>query len=184
MTWIENKELLRSRYEQEDKRREYTIQQSRILAKEAKRAVYAIHEGSIQKAQDILTQLEETHKKIRSEGLESEPSYQHAYEEEIEARALLAFIQETPFTYTQASTETLLCGMCDASGEIVRIAIRAGIQQDKQTITRSRKAIEELHAYLLEYSLRNGHLRKKADMVRHNLQKVETIEYEYCLRRT
>ena len=187
MTRINQQEFakLREEYAFSDQQREYTITRSRELLKHSKRAIYLVHENKLSQAQQELTNVEDIRSDIRKAGDEEQPSLQHALEEYVEASCLLAFVQEEELpSHEELSVpaETYLAGLCDVTGELVRALTRAAVTSDTRYVARARDFIDALHGELLQFHLRNSHLRKKADSVKYNLQKAEHVQYELALR--
>lgn len=177
---------LREEYAHEDKKREYTIKQSRVVAKKSKHAIYLVHEQKYSQAKQQLQAAAQTRQEIHAQGDAKQPSYTQALEEYVEAAALLAFMQEESLPTEQdleVDAQTYLAGLADLTGELLRAATRAAIQEDDQFITRVRDFIDALHGELLQIPLRNNHVRKKADSVKYHLQKIEHLQYETALRR-
>ena len=177
---------MREAYEEADEKREYTIKRSRDILKASKHAIYLVHEQKHAQAQEALECVEQARKDIREHGDPRQGSLRNALEEYVEARALLAFMQDDDLPTDEdldVDTEPYIAGLCDTTGELLRIATRAATRNDEREIARARDLIDELHGQLLQFHFRNGHLRNKSESVKHNLKKIEHLEYETGLRR-
>jgi predicted translin family RNA/ssDNA-binding protein len=176
---------LREAYNSSDEQREHTITHARQITKHSKRAIYLCHEQKYARAQEELAAVKQLRASIRVDGDENQPSYHHALEEYVEAAALLAFSQEQELPTEQdldVNADTYLAGLCDVTGELIRALTRAAVKKDTHFVQRARDFIDALHGELLQFPLRNNHLRKKADSVKYHLQKAEHVQYELALR--
>ncbi len=173
---------LREELEQQDALREEIIKQSRDLLKDAKHAVYLVHQREIRKAQDLLASLKQRHATISPNAV---GAYQDALEEYVEAACFVAFVTQDDLpshTDLGVPAETYLCGLSDLTGELTRRAVFAAIRKDKQEVERIRAFIDALQGELVQFHLRNNLLRKKYDSIKYNLKKVEEILYDLELR--
>ncbi len=177
---------VRKRYHKQQEKRDFTITHSRELTKKSKHAIHLLHEQNLSLANKKLQEVKELQETIRTQGDINQPSYKHATEEYVEAATLHAFIQEKELPLPEellVDEETYYAGLCDVAGEVTRLATRAAIKRDEQFIKRSYELLQELQGELLQLTLRNNHLRKKADSVKYNVKKLEQLQYEYSLRR-
>lgn len=177
---------IREAYAKDDEKREHTIKRSRDILKASKRAIYLVHEEKYSEARNELAQIDEIREDIREHGDTSQGSLRNALEEYVEAATLLAFMQQEELPSDQdldVSAEAYLAGLSDTAGELVRVATRAATRRDYREIADVRDFIDALHGEILQLHLRNSHLRKKADSIKHHLQRVEHLQYETELRR-
>lgn len=176
---------IRAKYHEQQEKRDYTITHSRELEKISKHAIHLAHEEKITEAKKKLQDVRQIQHDIQERGDENQPSYKHALEEYVEARSLLAFQENTTLpTPNELSVdeETYYAGLSDLTGELARLATRAAIKQDHQVIKQAHALTQDIHAQLLQLTLRNNHLRKKADSVKYNRNKLEQLQYEQTLR--
>ena len=69
-------------------------------------------------------------------------------------------------------------GLCDLTGELVRMAVNAAIRKQFKDVERWHHITAELYGEFLKLDLRNGELRKKSDQIKWNLQKLEGLMYD------
>src|SRR3989344_5486552 len=91
---------------------------------------------------------------------------------------LLSFVREGRIANREeldVNTSDYLLGLCDLTGELVRLAINKAIRKDYSYALRIKSAVEEIYGEFLKFDLRNGPLRKKADSLKWNLKKLEEL---------
>lgn len=173
-----------------DVAREKLIKQSRGLLKDAKHAIYLVHQEDVDRAQNILEALHKQHIGVEKEFSKTfSPTtiglYAEAVEEFVEAACFVAFASDTPIpTRDELSVpvDQYLCGLLDLTGELSRRAVFAAIKREKNEVVRIHEFIETLQGELVQFHLRNGLLRKKYDSIKYNLKKVEETLYDLALR--
>ncbi len=173
-----------------DNARDELIKQSRSLLKDAKHAVYLVHQGEVGKAQELLHVLKTAHVSVEKEFsevfvLESIGPYAEAIEEYVEAACFVAFAngdQIPTRDELHVPAEQYLCGLSDLTGELARRAVFLATKRDKQQVTNIHEFIQALQGELVQFHLRNGLLRKKYDSIKYNLKKVEETLYDLELR--
>ena len=182
---MQGMEAYAEEYARGDKDREEIITQSRSILKSAKQAIYALHrnepeewKAKTQAAKKIIAQLQ-TIPQSASVG-----AFRAALEEYVEALAF-AFVLEEHTLPTKkdlgleaVATETFLQGLCDCSGELVRKATAAATAGDTAQVETFMRLVQELQGGFLLFDFRGGELRKKSDSLRHNLAKLEQLNYE------
>ena len=173
-------EELRKELERADAKREELIAKSRELIKQSKTAIYALQRGDDKTAATVLAGM-------KNEVRLLEPFLKDtvfagvikpAIQEYIEAACFREFVltgNMLPRKELGVSAEHYLAGLCDLSGEIVRKAINAAINDDSKTVVRAKKFVEELYYGLLQFDLRNGELRRKFDGLKYDLKKMEDL---------
>ncbi len=177
-------------YAAQDQAREQCILHARQLIKAAKQAIYALHrddeEGYKARCDEATKAFE--HVQEASDSPLEIGAVRAALEEFVEAKAY-AFILATnqlptkkDIAIPQLSTEIYLQGLSDCSGELVRRAVQAATNKDSEKVIALKNLVEEMQGAFLLFDFRGGELRKKSDMLRHNLSKIQTIVYEVSLR--
>ncbi len=165
-----------------DARLDAVIRQSRDIVKASKRAIFALNRGDAKTANDAFEDM--TRKKLELDALVGDAaalryggSYKVACQEYVEAATYLDVAcgreLSTPADL-DVSAEAYLLGVCDLSGELVRKAVNDAIAGDTAAIERTRDFLAGLYGQLLELTPA-GELRKKIDMVRWNLNKIEDL---------
>lgn len=171
---------LKKELEASDAKREELIAKTREVVKQSKTAIYALQRGDIKTADDALSKMK---KEVALLGKYSEnASYagaiKPAIQEFVEAAALKEFISAgkiLPKMELGVSAENYLAGLCDVSGEIVRKAINAAINDDATIVVSAKKYVEDLYYNMMQFDLRNGELRRKFDGLKYDLKKLEDV---------
>jgi len=166
-----------------DEERESAIATSRKILHLSKQLIYALHRDDRQKAKKMLSLITLSFAEARKQaqktpGLASEGFFRVASQEYVEACSLYWFITEKRLATRdelETTTEEYLLGVCDVAGELVRLAVNRIIKGDMNSACAIRDFVSELYSLLLEFSFRNGDLRKKFDSVKYNLQKLEDL---------
>lgn len=169
-----------------DATREQVIKQSRDVLKLSKRAIYAVHRGDLQGAEQLLAEARAAKQHI--EGLEAEArigSFTSACEEYVEACAFMAFSKREELPAPEelgVQPEEYLGGLADLCGELARRAVLAATERKREEVDRIHTLIEELYGHFVAFDFRNGELRRKYDSIKYHLQKVEEVRYELEVR--
>jgi len=163
--------------------REEVILQSRSILRLSKQCIFALHRGDIDKATKLWEEMKKEVDRIKA-FVEDNPNYTPpdsfniALQEYVEATSYLHFLNEDKIPSKETlnvSTEAYLLGLMDLTGELVRKAVADSINHRKETVLKVRAFIEELYEWLLKFDWTHGQYRKKADMVRWNLNKIEDL---------
>jgi len=155
----------------------------------SKRAIFALHrdnynegEANIKRAEKIFNYLEKVSKgnpKLRYEG-----AWRSALEEYAEARLFAFYIKNkrvADITNRQIDADIYIGGLCDFTGELVRLAVRRATEKNYKEVTEIKKIIEGVMHNLIQLDL-TGYLRTKFDQSKNNMRKIEEITYELSLR--
>jgi len=173
-----------------DDARDELIKQSRSLLKDAKHAIYLVHQGDVQGAKELVGVLREHHVQAQSDfsdvfSPEVIGPYAEALEEYVEAACFVAFVTNESIPLRDelgVPAEQYLCGLSDLTGELTRRAVFSAMKRDKSEVHAIWQFISALQGELLQFHLRNGLLRKKYDAIKYNLKKVEETLYDLELR--
>lgn len=172
-----------------DAKRERIIKESRDVLKLSKRAIYSLHRGENDAAQELLAEARkrkrELERLIDKDGPLRTGSLSAACEEFVEAAALQAYVSEQRIPTRKelaVTADEYLLGLADLTGELARRAVLAATKQDLWEVTRIHDLIQALYGKFVEFDFRNGELRRKFDSIKYNLQKVEEVRYELSLR--
>jgi translin len=150
----------------------------------AKRIIFILHRGETNEAKKKLFELErilrQLEKKFGHDRISEEGSYMAAVEEYVEAKMFyfvminkkIDRIKEINLNYS-----SYLAGLCDLTGELVRRAVNEAAAGNLSEVTKIKKIINEIMAELIEFDM-FGYLRTKYDQAKHNLGKIEQIDYE------
>ena len=181
---IDTKEFTRIKRELEknEAAREKDIQESRMVIKVSKQIIYSLHRGDIKKAETQSKDIKARVKKLRDMNL---GMCRVAIQEYVEAIAYLHFLNKgTLITMKESGVdyESYLLGLCDLTGELVRKAVNEVIQGNESAAYLIKELVAGIYEQFLRLDLRNGELRKKADSIRWNLNKIEDIIYKLEIR--
>ncbi|MBI2145079.1 hypothetical protein HYU18_02030 [Candidatus Woesearchaeota archaeon] len=173
-------EALKKELEASDAKREELIAKTREIIKQSKTAIYALQRSDQKTADATLAKMK---KEISLLGKYAENAsfagtIKPAMQEYVEAAALNEFIVTGKIIAREGlgvTAENYLLGLCDVSGEIVRKAINAAINDDTKVVVAAKKYVEDLYYGMMQLDLRNGELRKKFDGLKYDLKKLEDV---------
>ncbi|MBI2551490.1 hypothetical protein HYV73_04090 [Candidatus Uhrbacteria bacterium] len=158
----------------------------------SKRAIFALHRNDRTQAETLLADAA-THFSTAEALMKKEPSlsgvgaYRAGLEEYAEALLFFEYQREGKIVgdvdARVLEPDIFIGGLSDATGEIVRDAVRRATQGDHVAVRRAKDAVETAVAYLMELDL-TGNLRQKFDQAKRNLQTLEHMLYETSLRIT
>lgn len=171
---------IRAELKSNEKRREGAISLSREAIRMSKLIIYAIHRGDLPKAESLMGKIKAMVKKLPSSecgtGMRNV-----ALQEYVEAAALFSFAKLGKVPSASAlgvDTESYLLGLCDLSGEVVRMAVNSSINGKYDDVFKIKELVEEIYGEFLQFDLRGGELRKKSDQIKWALQKIEDIVFD------
>lgn len=151
----------------------------------SKKAVFAMHRGdkagaktALKLAVDSLVKAEKNFKTVPR--LRYEGAYQAALEEYAEALLFNQFITKGEFGKLETRVMdpgTYLGALSDATGEVVRYAIREATAGNFEAVKHAQVATEEAIEFMLSLDL-TGYLRQKFDQAKKNLRNLEQMMYE------
>lgn len=156
----------------------------------SKIAIFTLHRGQIKEAAGILSGVEKTLAALepifkKSPALRYEGSYKAALEEYAEAKMFYKIVAEgkiSPIKEVVIDFDSYLAGLCDTTGELVRLAIREATDGRVKEVEKIKATITDIMAELIEFNL-TSYLRTKYDQAKTNLKKIEQIVYEIKLRK-
>ncbi len=171
---------LKKEIETTDAKREELIAQSRSILLQSKKAIYAMQRGDTGAAATIVADMKKAVAVISK--FSQEASYasavKPAIQEYVEAACFNEFIRTgklLPSDELGVSAENYIAGLCDVSGEIIRKAVNAAINDDAKTVASAKSYIEALYYGLMQFEFRNGELRRKFDGLKYDLKKMEDL---------
>lgn len=156
----------------------------------SKIAIFSIHRGQVEEAGRLLAEVEANFLKLeptfkKSPGLRHEGSFKAALEEYVEAKMLYKIVAEKGVSVikeVKVDFDSYLGGLCDTTGELVRLAIREATAGKVKEVEKIRDLITDIMAELIEFNL-TSYLRTKYDQAKQNLKKIEQMVYEIKLRK-
>jgi translin len=179
---LNKKEFAKIRAElvKSEKARELLIQDSREIIRLSKLIIYALHRGDLKKAAVLVKKIKSKTKNLPSENYGTGVK-NVALQEYTEAMALFSFVKTKKIpTRSELGVDTgnYLAGLCDLTGELVRMAVNRAIKKQYDDVFKIKNLVEAIYGEFLQLDLRGGELRKKSDQIKWNLQKLENTAYD------
>jgi translin len=176
---IDKKDFVQMRKElaRFEQKRELLIQLSRKIIQLSKRIIYSIHRDDLKSAKELIKEIKLAIKKLPSNSYDT-TLRNVAVQEYVEAVTLYGFFKDKRL-YTRkdlnVETENYLMGLCDLTGELVRLAVNHSIRKNNLEAIEIKDFVNDLYGEFLKFDLRNGELRKKVDSIKWNLRKLEDL---------
>ncbi|MBI2143360.1 hypothetical protein HYU20_03390 [Candidatus Woesearchaeota archaeon] len=141
---------LKKEIETVDSKREALIASTREILKASKGAIYSLQRGDSKAAEKALAELKPKIAALKpySEHANYASVTKPPIQEYVEAVCFSEFIATgkiLPRKEIGVSAENYIAGLCDLSGEIVRKAVNAAINDDAKTVISAKKFIENLY---------------------------------------
>jgi len=179
---------LKKELEKYNEKREEVIKSSRKVIQLSKLAIFEMHRDK--KAADKVHAMENEMRRLRklvnkSQKLKYTGMYKVAEQEYVEALAYEEYRKSGTIptcVELDCDPDYYLLGVCDFSGELVRTATQFAIDGNIPAVEVIKEFVAGIHGQLLQLNL-GGELRKKADMVRWALNKLEDLVSQTKLSR-
>ncbi|HLC85101.1 MAG TPA: hypothetical protein VJB12_00770 [Candidatus Nanoarchaeia archaeon] len=160
--------------------REQQIRACRDVITISKKIIYAVHRGEMDIAQKEIPTIK---KALKSAGDKSQDTgmYTVAWQEYVEALAYYHVVADNKLPTRKdlgSSTAEYLMGLCDLCGELVRRGVNSAAKGNTKETQRMKELVERIFGEFLNFDLRNNELRKKADGIKYNLNKLEDVLYD------
>ncbi|MFT4311850.1 MAG: hypothetical protein ACMXYF_01340 [Candidatus Woesearchaeota archaeon] len=174
--------------EEYEQKREQLIIQARIVLTKAKKLIFLVHKRSQIDTlkEQVIFEFETLRQLVlKAPLLQQEGMYSEASQEYCEAILFSQLVLEQPLAKPkdlEVTTTDYLLGLCDVTGEIVRFVVQNTIERQFDRALILRNIVQDIYEQLLTLNQRHAHLRKKVDMVRWNLQKLDDIIYDLTIR--
>lgn len=177
--------VIRKKLESYEKKREETIQKSRIIIKVSKEIIYALHRNDMRKAEASVKNIKALIKKLstKSHGTGMNSVAQQEY---VEALAFYGFIVKKKIPTCKelnVGVENYLMGLCDLTGELGRKAVNEAIKRNHKIVYEIKELVTDIYGEFLKFELRNSELRKKSDAIKWNLKKLEDLMFSIKIRK-
>lgn len=180
---------LKKVYQKQEGERRQIISQSNIVLHDSKRVIFALHRDDIKGSEAHLKEIENMlvnlEKKFGYNRLGLEGAYKAGIEEYVEAKMFYLYRKGKKLDAIKEANlnhESYLGGICDTTGEMVRLAINQAAKKKFKEVEKIKEAINEIMSELVEFDM-TGYLRTKYDQAKTNLRKIEQIDYEIKIRR-
>lgn len=154
----------------------------------AKRAIFAFHREDSSEAGKLLKEAGELLKAAAAESkahpeLRGQGPYHAALEEYAEALLLENYLLKGDWKNAEAlklDPDIYLGALSDATGELVRYAVRQATKGNIKAVEKAREVVESTVGFILELDL-TGDLRQKGDQAKRNLRTLEEMVYQIGL---
>ena len=171
---------LKKEIETIDGKREALIIETRDILKTSKGAIYSLQRSDTKAADTALNAMKKRVAELKpySEDANYASVTKPPIQEYVEAACFREFIatgKVLPRKDLGVSAENYIAGLCDLSGEIVRKAVNAAINDDVKTVIAAKGFVESLYYGLMQFDFRNGELRRKFDGLKYDLKKMEDL---------
>lgn len=168
---------IRKELKQSEEKREETIRKSRDIIMLSKQIIYSAQRGDLKKAEALCSEIRKAVSLLPKEycGTDMESV---AVQEYVEAVCFFEFVKNRKLMTRKelsADTENYLLGLCDLTGELVRQAVNAAINKRYEEALQIKDFVSEIYGEFLQFDLRGGQLRNKADSIKWNLKKLEDL---------
>jgi predicted translin family RNA/ssDNA-binding protein len=181
---------IRRQYEAREKARRFVAARGDEAARTAKKAIFALHRDEFRQAEILLLETRKIIESCQSElgrfpDLRGEGPYAAGLEEYAEAQLFAGYVKTGKLGAIEKKTmepTVYLGGLCDATGEIVRYAMRQATLGRHEAVGAAFGTVEGVVNFLLDMDL-TGYLRTKFDQAKRNLRTLEQMDYEHQIRK-
>lgn len=178
---------LKSRHDAYAAGRRAIIEKSSVAQHAAKRAIFAAQRGDVDGVQKLISEASDAIAEARKAAvvnprLSCEGSLRAAMEEYAEAATFIMLLENGQAGPIDSfDEETLIGGLCDAVGELVRMMIILATSHQDEEVARLKGIADEVVGGLntMDFS---GYLRTKFDQAKNHLRKAEEVMYDVSLR--
>ena len=172
-----------------DSQREKVIIQSRVVLKQSKQLIYAVHRDDPKEASILAKKIKAEVKTLstlaNTTKLLSEGSLRVAIQEYVEAIGYYQYVKDNtiiPYTPEFINVSNYLSGLCDLTGELTRRAVNKAAKGNFKETEKAREAVEDIFSYFLQLDIRENDLRRKFDSVKYDLKKLEDLLCELSIK--
>jgi predicted translin family RNA/ssDNA-binding protein len=173
-----------------EKARRDIIAKASLATNTAKRAIFALHRGDAPGADQLLNEVVKLLDGCAADVANFpenayEGAYRAALEEYAEAQLYRGYLDNGQLLVAIDGRcmrpDVYLAGLCDATGEVLRYAVRQATQGEVKAVALAKETVEAAAAKLYELDL-SGYLRNKFDEAKRNLRQLEQMMYDLSLR--
>lgn len=165
-------------------KREETIRKSRDIIMISKQIIYSTQRNELKKAEELCKEIRKLVKELPSGNYDTDMETV-AVQEYVEAVCFYEFVKNKKLLTRKelgVITGDYLLGLCDLTGELVRQAVNAVINKRYDEAIEIKEFVSEIYGEFLQFDLRGGQLRKKADSIKWNLRKLEDLALGISIR--
>jgi predicted translin family RNA/ssDNA-binding protein len=167
-----------------DAKREINIRASRDVIALSKKVIYSVHRSDMKNAVKFMAEIKKKFLALKKIG-SNVGITKVAAQEYVEAVTYYELVKKgslSGYKDLGVAADDYLLGLADLSGELVRRAVNLATKKEIEKVKDIKNFIDDLNYQFLQFDLRDGELRKKADMVRWNLNKLEDVLLSASLR--
>mgnify|MGYP001562341937 CR=1 FL=1 len=167
-----------------EEKREETIRKSRDIIMLSKQIIYSTQRNELKKAEELCEEIRKLVKELPSGNYDTDMETV-AVQEYVEAVCFYEFVKNKKLLTRKelgVITGDYLLGLCDLTGELVRQAVNAVINKKYDEAIEIKEFVSEIYGEFLQFDLRGGQLRKKADSIKWNLRKLEDLALGISIR--
>lgn len=181
---------VKKRYGAVSQARRHMFHASNDATAVAKRAIFALQREDLLAASQLIKEANNLITKAAAEAkkypeLRGQGPYHAALEEYAEALLFENFLNKGDWKNSEAlklDPDIYLGALSDATGELVRYAVRQATKGNIKAVERVRETVEATIGFILELDL-TGDLRQKGDQAKRNLRTLEEMMYQVSLVR-
>ena len=170
-------------------RRDLMVYSNDALSK-SKRAIFALHRNDFTQAREYLDQAQALFKSCEASfrsfsELKEEGTYRAGLEEYAEACLFESYLQKGSIGKIDPramASSIYLAGLCDATGEMVRYAVRQVTLGHPEGVVQIHETVSMIIEFLLDLDL-TGYVRTKFDQAKKNLSRLEEMSYDLAIRK-
>ncbi len=158
--------------------RENSIKISRSIINLSKQIIHNLHKNDIKKAEEFVKEINKLVKALPNERANDLNIDITAIQEYVEAVAYYELIKNNKLPTRKelnVDTITYLMGLCDLTGELIRKITNLLINDKMGEAKKIKDIISEIYNEFVHLDIHHGELRKKADMLRWNMEKAEDV---------
>ncbi|MFA5888178.1 MAG: hypothetical protein WC852_05720 [Candidatus Nanoarchaeia archaeon] len=167
-----------------EEKREETIRKSRDIIMLSKQIIYSTQRNELKKAEELCGEIRKLVKELPAGNYDTDMETV-AVQEYVEAVCFYEFVKNKKLLTRKelgVITGDYLLGLCDLTGELVRQAVNAVINKKYDEAIEIKEFVSEIYGEFLQFDLRGGQLRKKADSIKWNLRKLEDLALGISIR--
>ncbi len=175
---------MKGEMESSDSKREEIITLSRKIITVSKQLINSVQRSELKEAERLAEKIKKQVSQLPEEnvgiGLQ-----RVALQEYVEAMCFLGYARGKKLPSRKelgVGTEEYILGVCDLTGEVVRLAVNSVIKGDNAKAMEIKDFVAEIYGELIKFDFRNGDMRRKFDSIKWHLNKLEDLALEIKLK--